>query len=71
MTYLSVGCEANARFLNAMPNCVPCDGVPFVIFFKGMYNKEIIRFRFVICRITKGSVITLIIPDITITPKIK
>ena len=34
-------------------------------------SRECIRFRFVIRRITKGWVITLIIPDITITPKIK
>ena len=41
MTYLSVGCEPNARFLNAMSNCVQCGGVPFVIFFKGMYKIQV------------------------------
>ena len=41
MTSLSVGCEANARFLNKKSNCVPWGGVPFVIFFKGMYKIQV------------------------------
>ena len=45
MTYLSVGCEPNARFLNAMSNCVPWGGVPFVIFFKGMYKIQVCQMQ--------------------------